>query len=247
MLTTVKRLSLLSHEYWTLSFPQLAPNKFKRSTVQALVHRAYTHSSSWTIFHTEVTELRKRLLKNGYPIHYIDNIIGIYLNNCTKNKSKDSNSEFSNPFPLQFRGPHSLIFASKLRKLVPDISIYFTTYKLRSIFSGLTNYYNVPLIYNSNVVYSYKCVSCDSQYIGETKRHLSKRISEHRKGPLYEHHVACKNTISFTDCFTIIDRHNFTFDRLVLEALYIHKHSPSLNTQHMHSRSNLILSSRFYS
>ena len=92
----------------------------------------------------------------------------------------------------------------------------------------------------ANVVYKYTCL-CDTNltYIGETKRHLAVRSSEHL---LYEekHHKSeikthiincnvCKN--SSLDNFDIIQKCNSEHEIKINEAISILRFNPRLNKQ----------------
>lgn len=89
------------------------------------------------------------------------------------------------------------------------------------------------------VVYSLKCETCDSEYVGETIRPLSTRMKEHRdsvakrntKSALGEHIINNPgHNINFEDT-KVIDSENKTLHRKVVEAIHIRDRNPSLNRQ----------------
>ena len=97
----------------------------------------------------------------------------------------------------------------------------------------------IPLSLRSRIVYKYKCQCCNALYVGETVRHLHKRISE-RMGilgctgkplskPLFsnirDHHG---HAIS-PDGFSILSSCSSSFELLLRESLLISKLKPSLN------------------
>ena len=232
-----------------LNFNSLAPKKYKVATINSLLHRAFSHNTSWFNFHNEITHIRKLLINNSYPINLIDFHIKSFLdkklsnNNVEPRKVKDSIS-LALTLPLQFRGSHTIFFTSKLRKLIPELFIYFTSVKLRSIFSLTPS--NSDTLSSSSCVYQYKCANCQSLYIGYTKRFLIKRINEHSKKELFRHHSLCNNTIPFHNCFQIIDRHGCYKDLLILESMHIAKNRPALNTQVVSKRNNIVLLSSVF-
>ena len=87
------------------------------------------------------------------------------------------------------------------------------------------------------VVYSVKCETCDSEYVGETIRPLATRIKEHRdsvrdkntKSALGEHVIDHPNhKIGFEEV-KVLDSQNKTFEGKVAEAIAIRKRTPALN------------------
>ena len=92
-------------------------------------------------------------------------------------------------------------------------------------------------LFTANVVYKFTC-SSDSgiTYLGETKRQLFKRVSDHKgndKNSAVLQHlqgcVHCQNS-NVSNCFEIVERCS-PKNICSTEALLIAKHCPSLNTQ----------------
>ena len=101
----------------------------------------------------------------------------------------------------------------------------------------------VPLSLASSVVYQYTCRQCSATYIGETKKQLRVRISQHKgisfrtdrplssfdSSKIYEPSFDSNQPTS-DDSFKILS--NCTvFDFKGLESLYIHKLQPKINYQ----------------
>ena len=83
----------------------------------------------------------------------------------------------------------------------------------------------------SHVVYQIKCSSCNASYVGQTTRHLTTRLSEHksRKGPVKLHQ--CKNKID-SDSISVLDTTtNSDSFLLTLEAIWIRDIKPKINTK----------------
>ena len=95
----------------------------------------------------------------------------------------------------------------------------------------------------SNVIYKYTCRSCDSFYIGSTRRHWFARVCEHRAisartgfptskpafSAIYQHAMDTAHPVLASD-FKIIFNSN-SFDLLTNESIAIGQLSPDLNTQ----------------
>ena len=95
----------------------------------------------------------------------------------------------------------------------------------------------------SNLVYKYECNGCNATYIGETSRHLCKRIQEHSRlggrSNISEHNIQCKSVINSNN-FKILCR-NFRdyWNKIMCEALMIRSYDPKINVQTGSSRSLL--------
>ena len=90
----------------------------------------------------------------------------------------------------------------------------------------------------SFVVYRFSCPGCNARYIGETTRHLNKRIEEHftnKSSHIFMHLQKSQNCkqICNNECFKIIDCANSAFGLKVKEAMHIGWEKPSLNVQQM--------------
>ncbi len=100
----------------------------------------------------------------------------------------------------------------------------------------------IPFALRSHVVYKYKCQCCGALYVGQTRRHIHTRISEHmgvspktgnklsvsQMSAVLTHHHFSKHTISDSD-FTILTSSNSKFDLEMRESLLISKFKPILN------------------
>ena len=94
----------------------------------------------------------------------------------------------------------------------------------------------------SHLVYKYKCQWCGALYVGQTRRHIHARISEHmgvssktgsklsvsQMSAVLTHHHLSKHTISDSD-FTILTSGNSKFDLEMRESLLISKLKPVLD------------------
>ena len=96
---------------------------------------------------------------------------------------------------------------------------------------------SVPKYVRSFVVYRFICPGCNTSYIGETIRHLTTRIKEHRetdsKSHIFKHlntNRNCKELCN-TECFEIIDSASSFYRLKLKEAMDIIWEKPLLNKQ----------------
>ena len=129
---------------------------------------------------------------------------------------------------LQYRGKVSDIFAKRMQNC--GISTIFTTRKLRTCLLTLKT--DFPRYLTSRVVYEISCPGCNSSYVGQTVRHLITRKIEHFRdsAPVGNHLKECGADKAAVEA-TILDRCLDTNKLLTLEALYISRRRPALNTR----------------
>lgn len=91
----------------------------------------------------------------------------------------------------------------------------------------------------NNVVYKINCGNCDASYVGQTKRQLHTRISEHRnhiRRNTTNHSVITDHRIIYNHDFDwnnieILDNEPHLHKRLISEVLHIKRQRNSLNLQ----------------
>ena len=104
----------------------------------------------------------------------------------------------------------------RINKLLRNTRIvpYFKTFKTQHIFHNKYNKDKLTPNVSSSLVYKFQCEHCDACYIGETRRHLQTRITEHIKGkPPSE--ISKHSHIPTPTDFQILNR---TFKTKVAEA-----------------------------
>ena len=111
-----------------------------------------------------------------------------------------------------------------------DIQINFTTRKLRTCLTTLKSPFDKNL--KSHVVYKVTCNGCISIYVGQTSRHVTARVSEHQKkdSPVGQHLVECCGTTHNVK-WEILDACRGVEKLMTIEAIYIKKLKPQLNTR----------------
>ena len=117
-----------------------------------------------------------------------------------------------------------------------SIRAAYTTLKVSSYFGLKSSCSN---LFKSKVVYRFTCSGDQStSYIGETQRHLFKRISEHTTkttsaSAIFDHLYncnECQNNADISKQFEILQQCAW-YNILTFEALLILKYQPKLNVQ----------------
>ena len=102
---------------------------------------------------------------------------------------------------------------------------------------------STKLCFKKCVVYKITCSKCHSIYIGSTIRHLHDRIKEHTtssKSSIYKHINTCQCTKE-TLLISIIDNERDPLNLRLLEAFYIKKNKPTINSREESSELDLLL------
>ena len=89
----------------------------------------------------------------------------------------------------------------------------------------------------AGVVYLITCLSCGEEYVGETRRPVCVRITEHLDGlakgrsstPLSAHSRLCHENATFDTAVTILSHEPQTIARKTLEAFWIASRNPKIN------------------
>jgi hypothetical protein len=151
----------------------------KMSVVSSLTHIALTHCSTTNDVKAELKYIRQELIENGYPNRKIEREIAKAIQRFNNPKSQQSESDdieqktISIPYinKLSQRIARAVQFADIRCVMIPNESI-------RTLLRPLKD----PLSTNeiSNCIYRIDCTGCDSTYVGETKRRMKSRLTEHK-------------------------------------------------------------------
>ena len=118
-----------------LSYHACAPQRYKRNTIQGMVHRIHNACSTWQKFHDGLTRAKDIWEANQYPPSFFNPLVRHTLEKIlreevpsaepseTKNK-KDKNER--KVLILQYRGKLSDKLGEKIRKAAP-VNVIFTT------------------------------------------------------------------------------------------------------------------------
>ena len=196
-----------------------------------------------------MNSLRKYFSANRYPQYLFDKCLNKYLDKIFQPKRPLLTvPKYDLYFKLPFIGSSSYQCKKQINDL---ISKYFPQIKLNCVFVNdltISSFFpfkdKIPPLVSSGVVYKYKCGQCQSTYIGETQKHLFARISQHKglsfrtnvplatppQSNIREHALSSDHPIKI-EHFKIL-AHSNNFDLRLLESIYIHSESPSLNNHH---------------
>ena len=235
----------------TLNYHSLAPTKYKKSVIISYVYRIFRACSNWHMFHKGISEAIEILSKNQYPQSFIMPIISNTIRKLVSNNdqsdtesesvgelnvSLDSNAWLNNmkekdkfKFFISYRGNPTENLANAFRKLNAPCKIIMTTRKIKYCLPSLKP--TVPKMLMSKVVYKITCPGCESSYVGQTIRHVQRRLSEHlgNNGTMKVHFDACNVKDHDNSILQILHKSNSLNKLLALEALYIQEIKPNLN------------------
>ena len=209
---------------------------FKINSIQTLLSRAYSLSSSWSSFHDEISFLKVYFKNNCYPSGIFDKIVNRFLNNifqpCVKFPEVPKKLMYVS-LPFVKNAAFRCELTKNLNILYPYVNFKFV---LKNPLPGLMW---------SFVIYEYKCPKCNfGSYVGSTRRLLKVRIDSHRGvshrtgcilkskefSSIRNHSILCKTDINYSN-FKILSQTTDCLSLLILESLYIKKLAPSLNNQ----------------
>ena len=224
------------------NFTSFTSIQYKVGLIKTLIDRARKINSSMTNLRNDLSDIKKTLLKNRFPLH----VLRRYFD-CPHTLIESTNTERQNSendcryFKLPYIGKMSVTTQTKIKELVskyckPDVKtrIIFTTKRIGSYF-GLKDTIGKEM--SSNVVYKFVCASCNACYIGETTKRYVDRAGEHlhtdKASAIYQHlrsSNACLGANS-ENSFSILDKAPTQYQLKIKEALHIEKLKPVLNKQ----------------
>jgi len=97
----------------------------------------------------------------------------------------------------------------------------------------------LPSLSRPNVVYKIECSNCEASYVGQTKRTLNTRVSEHRghikrnstqPSVITDHRIATNHDFKWTDVKVLDVEKNYK-KRLISEMIHIKLQKHGLNSQ----------------
>ena len=200
-----------------------------------LLQRSFTLCNSYLKINSEFQSTKTTLMRNEYPSRFIDKCIRQFLNKKFSQLPKTQTQTCNHfTFKLPYLGNISHNIEKELqqfiKKQLPDSKLRFihTTTKLKHYF-----YTKDPQSHlrRSNVVYRLNC-SCESFYIGRTRKNLMKRLQEHQASDTSEvcNHIQCNtdHKVDFNNP-QILTHSPDEYKLLILESLFIQQLKPDLN------------------
>ena len=221
---------------------------FKTNSISTLLHRAYSVSSDWFLFHKEVEFLRRYFYDNCYPKFLFDKYLKRFLDDkfqpairCPTVPKLDFYASLPYSNDPKFLTTLNQIIKRYFFCVQPKLVLKNT----KTIGSFFKFKDEIPKLMRSLVVYKYTCPRCNlGTYLGCTKRMLRVRINSHQgvsyrtgcnltkkeHSNIRDHSKKCKGPISY-DNFEIIEQAPDETAMLILESLSIKQLVPSLNSQ----------------
>ena len=226
-----------------------SPRAWKIGTLKNLTRRAIMISSPNNL-EKELDHLRKVFHeKNNYPRHITNQIIDeevereqSNLQRQSDNKDDDKDETERVQLIMPYGGKKGQHLMRKLERNIEKglkgrvkLRTTYTPCKLGSRFPVKDR---TKLVHRHNVSYHIKCANkkCKSNYVGETKRRILPRTSEHNskdeKSHVLIHSKKTKHRRVFLQNLKILGSgYRTNFRRKISEALYIKELKPDLNVQ----------------
>ena len=214
--------------HWTSKIP----TKYKRNSINTDLHRAKRIASN---FHLEIRIIRKKYLKAGYPLKFINSII--------RNFESDS-FEFIIPpglfderlfFPLTLPySPENERFSKRFLEKLNSFTVFLYKFVIIWQTRNIKSLFNLKdkVDHVSNIIYFGLC-TCEEDYIGETDRNSQIRWKEQNKpthNSLPAKHLLQNPNHAFS--WKVIRRApKSRSKRKIMESFYITKFKPSINNQ----------------
>ena len=181
------------------------------------------------------------LLKNDYPLTFIFDTINTriksLLNKRTCRQDEPLSEEERRTF---FTVPYVQGISEEFKRVVKDHNVNLSFFSLNKLNKFIKAQKDVlPTQSNKNVVYKISCRNCDASYVGQTKRQLKTRISEHRshihrntttQSVITEHRLNSDHEFDWENV-EILDKERYLSRRLVSEMTHIKLQGNSINLQ----------------
>ena len=229
---------------------EFGPTDWKSGTLIGAIRREITHTSltHMHLVHNGFQFISKQFAQVGYPKWLISQKINftltkvLYPHTLPKNSTTQPEQKTRwLPLFLPWAGEPAHDSIKQLRRCIPNdfakVSIAYTTAKLRSLLPSFSTNTQSPenrILLANNLVYKYTC-SCSKVYIGETKRRLSIRITEHqtkKESAISDHVVTCTSSDTVDrDKFSIVAKRLRHRDaRKRFESIYIRYYDKKANS-----------------
>ncbi|KAM0728324.1 hypothetical protein ACS0PU_005106 [Formica fusca] len=212
----------------------------KRGTIIGLIDRVFLLSHPR--FHQNNFKLIiEILLDNGYPILFIFRVLHERLKHLLHRTSYNSESPTREKENVSFFTiPYVPVISEQFKKITGDLNVRLAYQSLNKLnFLIKVHKDPCPLMARQNVIYKIDCNDCDASYVGQTKRQLNTRITEHKnhiRRNASNHSVITDHRIDFDHNFDwegvrILDTEPQLRRRLISEILYIKRQKNGLNLQ----------------
>ena len=183
-----------------------------------------------------LTRLINILLENNYPLDFIFSMIHFRLKYLFyKNDTDGAKPKAKRFFTIPYISSVSEKFLSFSHKY--DCNVAFTIpQKLNKFIT--TGKDHIDRLSCNDVVYKIDCKDCDSSYVGQTKRQLKTRVSEHKAdikkasspSVISIHRIGSNHDFDWENV-KILDKEPSYVKRSISEMLFIKKQQNGLNKQ----------------
>ena len=147
---------------------------FKLNTFNTLLFRAYRLTSSFHLFHNEITFVKNFFKENGFTEKVFYGKLKQFLNKLYSNPTRQQGPQKLNLFfKLPFLSDNTNTYLKKeiaaiFNKYLPQISpniIFYDNYKIKNF---VNHKEKLPISYESGILYKYECSQCHLVYPGST-------------------------------------------------------------------------------
>ena len=158
---------------------------FFTNIISCLIDRAFKICSTELAFTLELKFLKQFFLCNNFPINFIDKCFKKTIKFIYNGKTSYATVP-KKPIniKLPFLGPQTYIAKRKLSALItkfyPHVSIRFIITPSLNIQNFFSFKDKLPISIVSSVIYQYSCGQCSATCIGETRKQLKVRVSQHK-------------------------------------------------------------------
>lgn len=168
-----------THSGRILNYRSNHPVHQKIGVIKGMLHRIV--KISHPDFHAEsFNRLRRMLRMNNYPSCFIERCIEDFMNKFNNSNDNIESGDNMNNNKKFMRFPFIKEISYNINKCFNGTNIRLVYYNLKQVKSYYTRLKDkVPMRDQFGVVYKIPC-QCGKTYIGQTRQHLHKRISQHR-------------------------------------------------------------------
>ncbi|XP_070155138.1 uncharacterized protein [Polyergus mexicanus] len=166
-----------------LHFPSNHPLCQKRGTAMGLFNRVILLSHP-TFHYKNFKLVVEILLDNGYPLEFVFKVLNERLKTLFHkvNSNLDNTKQIIEPEKVSYLTiPYVPAITEQFKNFTRDLNVKLSYRSLNKLNRFIKIHKDsCPKSIHSNVIYKINCDNCDASYVGQTKRQLHTRISEHK-------------------------------------------------------------------
>ena len=242
-----------------INFNSFTPWHYKVSWIRSLFFRCKTICSNDTLFNKQVKFVSELMSWNGFPSRVRKTLCNKFQKETTKvdRTNIEKPMLWLNLPYLGKNGQFSVKnLERKLRKCLSDFKLKVVC-RTNKFSMFCSNKDKIDPLKKANVVYCFTCPGCAKKYIGKTERNLITRVEEHARGKkgddsaIHSHLESCTNFNEYLNLYklfygdinlfshykitimentSVLDSETNWLKLLFLEAYFIKRFQPSLNT-----------------